>query len=93
MRHLPLAMILVGLAVPAHAQQAAEGLTCEQAVAQFARSGVIYKTVHGSLLPMRAGVPVAQADSVRCGGRGRVLRRNTVKTVDNPRCVYSVSCE
>lgn len=93
MRYAPMVIVLFALAAPAHAQQAAEGLTCEQAVAQFARAGVIYKTVHGSLLPMRAGVPVAQAGSVRCGGRGRVLRRNTVRTVDNPRCVYSVSCE
>ena len=77
----------------AGAQAAAETMTCAQAVDYFARNGVIYKTVHGKLLPIRIGSPVATTSTLECRGRGRMQRRYTVKTVDQPRCAVSLYCE
>lgn len=89
------AAILAGIvsAPQAAAQAPAETMTCAQAVAYFASNGVIYKTVHGKLLPIRIGSPIATTGTLECRGRGRMQRRYSVKTVDQPRCAVSLYCE
>jgi len=81
-------------AAPATAQTVAAQMSCAQAIDYFARNRVIYKSVGGSVMPIRAGTPIGQEQSLRCAARGGAAKmRYTVATRDNPRCAIAVYCE
>jgi hypothetical protein len=88
-----LVYIALPLASVASAQQTAEQMNCAQAVAYFASNGVIYKSVHGTVLPISMGIPVGARKQHQCLGRGKSWRNYTMKTLDIPRCAVILVCD
>jgi hypothetical protein len=80
-------------ATPAAAQKLADQMTCEQLIRAFEVNGVIYKRVNGKALPVRAGIPIRQARGLTCGPNNYQRRTGSARTIDKPRCIYSVYCQ
>jgi hypothetical protein len=76
----------------ANAQQIAENMTCQQAKAYFEAHGVIYKKVHGSVLPITRGIPISRSGSLICTGRYSDQFTYSVQTRDSRRCTISTYC-
>lgn len=78
---------------PASAQPLADQMTCEQAVAYYEKHGVIYVLANGTFaVPLKIGVPVSEAATLQCEGRGASPRPYTVGTSDAWRCTIAVTC-
>ncbi len=91
MRKLVLAWMFSALAwSTAMAQPVAEQMTCQQARDYFATYGVIYKSVHGQVLPIRRGVPIGV--NIACTGPYSFRFTYSTRTLDNPRCVSPHYC-
>ena len=88
---LAICILLLG-SFPVQAQKLAEQMTCDQLISAFERDGIIYKSVHGKRMAMKAGVPIRQAQGLQCGPRNYTLQKGTARTVDERSCVYSLIC-
>jgi len=88
---LGLALVL-GFTATAQAQQMAETMSCEQLIRYYESNRVAYKTVNGKALPIRGGIPINDFSALTCGPRNYTVVRNTARTTDNPRCVFSAYC-
>jgi hypothetical protein len=76
----------------ANAQQLAENMTCQQAKAYFEAHGVIYKSVHGSVIPITRGIPISRSGSLICTGRYSNQFTYSLQTRDSRRCTISTYC-
>lgn len=77
----------------ATAQELTQQMTCEQAVAEFEKNGVVYEERSGQALPIRKGTPIQQANLLKCETTGNEVLETMVVTKDNPQCAIARYCD
>ncbi len=84
--------VLAATPLPALSQQAADTMTCAQAIAAYAKDRRIMMMANGrAMVPLYGWTPVGKAATVQCGSRS-YLSSLTVRTTDNGRCEIAVRC-
>ncbi len=84
--------VLVATALPAHSQQVADGMSCAQATAAYAKDRRIQiMTRGGTAIPLYGWSPIAEGPRLQCHGRSQFLTL-TIKTKDDRRCAVAVRC-
>lgn len=84
--------VLVVTGIPARSQQVADGMSCAQATAAYARDRrILIMTKGGTAIPLYGWSPVAEAARLQCHGKSQFLTL-TVNTKDDQRCEVAVRC-